>query len=65
MEKYLGIYKNGKEIVVWAIDMKAAKFHLKDNVRLYLKENNKLAQELEKQIRAKYFTSEKKENVKE
>ncbi len=37
----------------------------KDNVRLYLKENNKLAQELEKQIRAKYFTSEKKENVKE
>lgn len=35
MEKYLGIYKNGKEIAVWAIDMKAAKFHLKDNVRLY------------------------------
>ena len=37
----------------------------KDNVRLYLKENTKLAQELEKQIRAKYFVNEKKENVKE
>lgn len=33
----------------------------KDNVRLYLKENTKLAQELEKQIRAKYFATDKKE----
>lgn len=34
MKKYIGIYKNGKEIAVWAIDMKAAKFRLKDYVRL-------------------------------
>lgn len=34
MEKYIGIYQNGKQIAVWAIDKNMATFHLKDNERL-------------------------------
>ncbi len=35
MEKYIGTYEDGHKAATWAIDMKHAKFHLKDNVRLH------------------------------
>lgn len=35
MNKYIGTYSDGTKIAVWSIDMKMAKFHLKDNERLY------------------------------
>lgn len=35
MEKYIGTYKDGFQVAVWAVDINAAKFHLKDWVRLH------------------------------
>lgn len=35
MEKYIGTYEDGYSTQVWATDLKAAKFHLKDWVRLH------------------------------
>ena len=38
MEKYIGTFENEKQFAVWSIDIKAAKFHLKD----YERQNGKL-----------------------